>query len=157
MDLPELWVPVVVVLTTFAVAVLSGFVPVVNTELYLIGVAALAPLGAVPVLVLSATLGQMAAKSAMYLVGRGALTLPFLRRQQRLSRVQQQLRDRSDRVSLFVFVSASLGFPPFYIVSVACGMLEVAFSAFFTAGLLGRLVRFAFFASLPQLGKELLA
>ena len=76
----EFWL----VLGTFFYCIGSGFIPVLNAELYLVAVsAASAPATVVP-LILASGLGQMVAKSAMYLAGRGVLSLPMGKHQKRL-------------------------------------------------------------------------
>jgi len=57
--------------TTFAVCVVGAIIPVVNTEIYLIAVSAMAPPEYVMPLVIAATIGQMVGKVAMYYAGRG--------------------------------------------------------------------------------------
>ena len=42
-----------------------------------------------------------------------------------------------------LFASASTGFPPFYVVSVASGALHIQFRRFLLIGFLGRTIRFA--------------
>ena len=63
-------------IATLGAAFLSGFVPIVNIEAYLVGAAALLP-GCPPlVVVAAAALGQMAAKTVLFLGGRGLVGLP---------------------------------------------------------------------------------
>ena len=52
-----------------------------------------------------------------------------------------------------VLTSAGLGFPPFYVITVVAGIVRLRFPVFFLTGLLGRLVRFAVIAGIPQLIK----
>ncbi len=56
-----------VCLTTLAAAFVSGFVPILNIEAYLIGAAALLPDCPALLVVVPATIGQMAAKAILYL------------------------------------------------------------------------------------------
>ena len=65
---------------TFLLALASGLVPfVINTELYLLGVATLT--SASPVLMVAlATTGQMLGKWVVYGVGRGSLNIKWVRR-----------------------------------------------------------------------------
>lgn len=66
-------------LATFVVCAVSGFVPLVNTELYLASVSALSSGPPSLSVLVAATLGQMTAKSAMYFAGEGVLRLPLKR------------------------------------------------------------------------------
>jgi len=77
---------------SFAIGLVSGLVPAVNTEAYLLMIAALAPRGAVVPAVLFVTLGQMVAKALLYGAGSGALRSRLLTaREGRLAGVKQRL------------------------------------------------------------------
>src|SRR5207253_10668637 len=65
--------PALVLLGTFGYCIVSGFVPFVHAEAYLLIVSALVPTELRLPLVFCATFGQMIAKAAMYGVGRGIL------------------------------------------------------------------------------------
>ncbi len=67
MTLLSLWI------TTVAVCVVGSIIPLVNTEVYLITVSALAPAEFVAPLVVAATIGQMLGKVVMYYAGRGVM------------------------------------------------------------------------------------
>ena len=79
-------------LGSFVVGLVSGLVPVVNTEAYLLAVAAFAPSDRLlPVIVLT-TIGQMIAKSLLYLAGSGAMSSRILgARTARLAEVKSRL------------------------------------------------------------------
>ena len=133
---------------TLGMSFLSGFVPLVNIEAYLLGAAALLP-GIPPlVVVVPAALGQMAAKAVLFLGGRGLVSLP-LRFRDRALAAAARLGTR--RPPAFVFTSALTGLPPFYVVSVAAGMLGFRPGPFLLAGLAGRLLRFGAVFALPGL------
>jgi len=131
---------------SFAVAILSGLVPVVNAELYLVGV--VLAVGGIPealLLALIVALGQMVAKIVMYQAALRATNLG--KRSPRLEPKIEKARAyvekwRSKPLSVS-FVSATLGLPPFYLVTLVAGMLQVPFRAFFIVGLIGRTLRFA--------------
>jgi membrane protein YqaA with SNARE-associated domain len=139
-------------LATFVYCVVSGFVPVVNAELFLVGVAAVASRESLPLVVLMAAAGQMTAKSGMYLGGRGVVRLPKGKRQEDLHALQERVaRWRSK--DLLVFVSAAVGLPPFFATSILAGTLRFPFVRFLLAGFLGRLVRFGVFVAVPAAGR----
>ena len=144
-------------LTTFGVCALSAVVPFVNAELYLVAASAVAPRDLVGPLILSAALGQMAGKSLMYYAGVGALVLPSERLRRMVAQVEQRYRGAGTGGATLgggiIMLSASVGLPPFYIVSIACGMLRIPFMQFFVIGLLGRIVRFGLIVLAPQLLK----
>jgi membrane protein YqaA with SNARE-associated domain len=139
---------------TWLVTLASGFVPVVNSEVYLLTVAALHGARSAPALVLAATLGQMTAKSILFLSARAGLRTSAPRHG-RLAVWSLHLR-RGPRGWLLVFVSAFTGFPPFYAISLATGALGWPYAAFAAAGACGRLVRFALVVGAPDLLRKVL-
>lgn len=137
---------------SFVVGVVSGLLPVLNTEAFLLAVAVLAPPASLPSAVVLTTAGQMAAKSLLYLSGSGALSLPVLERPMaRLVELREKLERRRTGTAAVVFASASTGFPPFYLVSVAAGAMHWPLAGFLLVGGSGRLLRFAAVAALPRL------
>jgi membrane protein YqaA with SNARE-associated domain len=53
-----------------------------------------------------------------------------------------------------LLASAGAGLPPFYIVSVACGIFRIPFAQFFVVGLIGMLARFSVVVIAPQVVKS---
>jgi membrane protein YqaA with SNARE-associated domain len=105
---------------SFEVGFVSGLVPAVNTEAYLLALVALAPRAAVAPAVLFVTAGQMLAKALLYLAGSGALQSRFLAAPEgRLAAVRRRLGRMQRGASAVLFSSALTGIPPFYVVSVA--------------------------------------
>ena len=51
-------------------------------------------------------------------------------------------------------VSALVGVPPFYVVSVVAGALRLSFAAFLAVGGLGRLAHFGLLAAAPHLARR---
>jgi membrane protein YqaA with SNARE-associated domain len=135
---------------TFLVSFVSGFVPLINAEAYLLSVASLSSAPALPV-VLIATLGQMAAKLILYLGGRGLLKLPRARSYESLEKLRLQLERRRGRTDTLIFLSAFLGLPPFYAVTILAGVVQVPLLDFLLPSLLGRLLRFGAIFLFPQL------
>lgn len=148
-----------ILLTLLGVAFLSALVPIINLEVYLGG---LAIFGDDPgfwgVVTLSgvAAAGQMVGKVLFFLAGRGVITLPArlkpsttaapsgrrTRNAARLARWQERVQDRPWLATAFVGLSASVGIPPFAVVSVLAGTMRVPLSVFVVSGLIGRWVRF---------------
>jgi len=143
--------PLGVFLVTYVVALVSGFLPFVNCEAYLISVSVLSPPALVLPLTLAAALGQMTAKVLLYLSGRGVMHLPLGRYRAKLDAARVRFEQRRSRTSMFLFASAASGFPPFYVVAVLAGMLRLSFASFAIAGTLGRFVRFGVVVIVPQL------
>jgi membrane protein YqaA with SNARE-associated domain len=126
-------------------AVVSAFVPLVNAELMLLGLALAAP-AAAPALVAVVAVGQMVGKSVLFVTGdrcaRGALR-------------KHAARWRLDRCGRWaaplVALSASVGLPPFYLVAIGGSTLGIRLRTFVLCGFAGRLVRFGAVVSLPHL------
>lgn len=155
MDFEALIVRYGLYLTTYIVAVISGFIPVVNIEVFLVWVAALTPRSQAVGITLLATLGQMTAKTLMYLAGAGILKISLKKPGKKLQAVQMKMAAWQHRMGLFLFSSASLGVPPFYVVSIASGVCRVPIAVFIIWGLVGRLIRFAVAVFFPHLLKGL--
>ena len=139
-------------LGTFVYACLSGVIPVLNCEVFLIVLAATAPRDLLVPLIVTTTAGQMVAKSLLYWGGRGVVRLP--------ARYQDVLASFGCRLGAgwkapaLVFASAVVGVPPFYAMSIACGALRWSFLSFLVFGSLGRLLRFSMVLLVPAgLGK----
>jgi membrane protein YqaA with SNARE-associated domain len=163
-------------LITFGVAFGSAIVPLVNAELFVIGLCASQHnphwlwLGA------AVAVGQIAGKLLYYLAARGSIKLPkFLH--DRLHRVRERpptarrerwhrrtkvlrskveaLRERCRRHPNWMAgtygVSSLVGLPPFMATSVLAGMVRMRMSTFLAAGLAGRWVRFSLLAASPAL------
>jgi membrane protein YqaA with SNARE-associated domain len=139
------------VTATFFFSLLSGVIPILNVEAYLLSVSALAPGATLAPVVLAAAAGPMAAKSLLYLSGRGLLRLPMRRAREQVDKLSARIASFRGGSSMLVLVSAVTGIPPFYGVSLAAGALRLRFAAFFAAGSAGRLVRFAVVFLVPRM------
>lgn len=131
-------------LATLIVSVLSGLVPVVNGELYLIAAIVVAgdPTVALVLAVLVA-IGQMIAKVALYHAARGATTLGRRTRfGAKLEQAQALIERWRGKPLTLLFVSAVTGLPPFYLVSLLAGVVGIRFTTFLLLGLVGRVIRF---------------
>jgi membrane protein YqaA with SNARE-associated domain len=143
-------------LGTFAVCVVGAIVPFVNTEIYLLSVSALSPRAFVGPLVVAATVGQMTGKVAMFYAGRGVLHLRGERLRAGLAATRARLEARPTLAKLVLFSSATIGIPPLYVMSVACGAVGMGVAPFVVIGTVGRLIHFAAVALLPQYAKTLI-
>ncbi len=147
---------------TLAYCVLSALVPVFNTELYLVGLAAGQPQLHWGLLGLTAAVGQMIGKVVFYYAGRGALMLPARlhrepgrQRAGRWARQLQRFQEFSDQRRMWtvgmLLASALTGLPPFAATSVLAGLARVRLVTFLMTGLIGRFIRFAAIAAFPSL------
>ncbi|MDQ3152742.1 MAG: hypothetical protein M3R63_13820 [Actinomycetota bacterium] len=147
---------------TFAYSVASALVPVVNAELYLVGLMTQRPELAWWLVGLAAAAGQMLGKLVYYYAGRGTLQLPARLRRKAdkgtegrwsrwLARFRATCRQRPVWTAGVLFTSASVGLPPFLAVAVLAGVAEIRVAVFLTTGLTGRFVRFGAIAASPGL------
>ena len=153
MTVDDLVVQLGLPLATFLFCAASGVIPVLNAEIFLVGAAALSPDSSPAALALVAALGQVVAKSGMYLGGRGILKLPMGKRKADLDAVQARI-ERWRSKDFLVFVSAAVGLPPFFAVSIFAGTLRFPFGRFMLAGFLGRLLRFGLVVAVPAIGRR---
>lgn len=141
-----------VVVGYYALAVCSAVLPWVNGELVMLSAIPLAgsplDLGALVVVV---TAGQMTGKAAMYWIGRRTARRPGSRLEQVVNRWCGRLSSYPASGLGVTFVSAIVGLPPFYVVAMAAGALNVAFGPFVAVGTLGRLIHFGAVAFVPHL------
>jgi membrane protein YqaA with SNARE-associated domain len=140
-------------LTSFAICGLGALLPFVNTEVYLIGAAALMPRTLWPPLVIAGTVGAMAGKVLLYYAARGLVKLPWQRAQKGLAAMQARMEERPTAGKLLYSVSALVGLPPFYVTTLAAGAVGMNFMFFLVVGFIGRLIRFALVVALPQYAK----
>ena len=130
---------------TLVVAALSGFIPVINAEIYLVAVTlAMRSVPLAIVLGLIVAIGQMAAKVGIYKVSAGAARKAKTSEkiQAKLDKVHALMAKWKDKPFALVFVSAVVGVPPFFVVSILAGMLKLDFKKFLVLGTIGRTLRF---------------
>jgi membrane protein YqaA with SNARE-associated domain len=141
--------------STFVGCLLGSFVPLVNTELVVLGAIAIAPAELTIPIVLIAVITQMGAKSVLFCAGGGLLRLRPGKYSARLHAALQRAQACQKSGSLFLFASATIGFPPFYLTSVASGAMRVPFGRFLAIGFAGRLIRFSALVMVPYALKAL--
>jgi membrane protein YqaA with SNARE-associated domain len=139
---------------TLIVAFLSGLIPFLNLELYLVAVAAITP-GSHPLWSLGAVagFGQILAKSLMFWGGGAAARRRAERNysQDRIERLRRRMAAMNPWVLLgTTFVSALVGVPPFFLVSILAGALGMNFWLFFLTGLIGRCLRLILIVESPH-------
>jgi membrane protein YqaA with SNARE-associated domain len=121
----------------------GGVLPWINAEVVLLGAAAMLPATNLPVLVLLCALGQMSSKVGVYAITRWAPdALPH--RARVLVGRAERYRERRRLLVGAVFLGASASVPPFYLVTLASGLLRVPLALFAMVGLLGTAVRYSF-------------
>lgn len=139
-------------LGAFAYALVSGLVPVVNVEVFILALAAFSRGAPLP-LILLVTAGQMLAKYILYMSGRGLIGLRPGRVQSKVQRARDALERHPKGAESVVLFSAVTGVPPFYGMSLAAGALRMPLPRFLIPATFGRLARFSAFFFAPQLLK----
>lgn len=139
-------------LSLLGVAFASALVPLINIEVYLIGLAAVTSTEHVWLLAAIAGVGQMIGKLVWFYLGANALRWGWVRRKMENPKAQAKLElwrsrthDRPLVAALLLFLSAAGGFPPFAIVAVIAGQLRLNVLLFLAVGIVGRTLRFAAF------------
>jgi membrane protein YqaA with SNARE-associated domain len=132
----------------------SALIPLINLEVYLVGLSAVSDPGRVWLLATVAGIGQMVGKLVWYYLGANALRWGWIRRKVETPKAQAKLElwrgrthNRPVISSMLVFASAFSGFPPFAIVAVLAGQLRMSLAIFMAMGVAGRILRFATFLS----------
>ncbi len=147
---------------TAGTALLGSVIPVVNIELYLLGVLSTVPGLVWWMLAVAATVGQIAGKILFYFAGQGSFTLS--RRLSRLTEAKRGSRwavwiERFHRKTEqrpywgagVLFVSAITGIPPYTAMCFVSGAAGIPLLGFLAASLLGRGIHFLLVASMPGL------
>jgi len=124
---------------------LGGVFPWISAEVVVVGTALLLPPAGVPALVLGCATGQMASKAGVYGLSRVAPHRLPERLRRLLSRTDR-LRGRGHLMAFMVLPSALVSLPPFYLVTIACGVMRLPFALYALLGLLGTTARYAFLA-----------
>ncbi len=143
---------VIAIGATIGLCTASALVPIINGELVLVGAILARPSLLIP-LVIAAAFGQMIGKCIMYGAGAGAVELAAKKKKEALTKYIDKYREKFEshprRAAVLVFVSASVGLPPFYVVSILAGAFNFGFWRFAALGFLGRLIRFSVIAAGP--------
>ena len=119
----------------------AGVLPWISAEVAVAAAVLLLPRDWWMALVLACALAQMAAKAGLYGGARWAPhRLPA--RATRLLARADRYRDRRGTLAATIFTGALVGLPPFYIVTLACGVLRVPFALYALAGVTGTILRY---------------
>jgi membrane protein YqaA with SNARE-associated domain len=145
---------------TLIVAFISGFLPFVNIEIWMVAAGAVGadkyPLWTLGV---TAGFGQMMAKSTLYWGAHSAWQSRAGRRfsRERVEALTERMRAMSPwTLNATNFLSALVGLPPFLLVSILAGVVRMRFWQFYATGLIGRTLRLIILVEFPHLFRELL-
>lgn len=148
--------------TTMGAAALGSVFPVINIELYLVGVLTAVSGLSWWALALAATIGQLAGKVLFFLAGRGSITLGsrlsgFVngKRTRRWAdwaeKFHQRCRRRPGWGLATLFAGAVTGIPPFTLMCFLTGAAGIGWTSFLAVSFLGRTIHFMLVAGAPQL------
>jgi membrane protein YqaA with SNARE-associated domain len=138
---------------TLVVCFVAGLVPLINAELFLAGLTVWvvkSPQQLLPIVALAA-FGQMASKAILYFAGVGLLELPRGTWKARITQARSRIAGWQKRPYAVYALSASTGFPPLYLTTLAAGALRIRFVPFCLIGLAGRMLRFGIVVAIPYL------
>jgi membrane protein YqaA with SNARE-associated domain len=138
---------------TYVVCLLAGLIPLINAEFFLVGLTlwAVQDPGRLVAVVLLASLGQMTAKIILYYAAYGMFELPRGRFKAKIEAARGRMEKWRDRPKYVLAISATVGLPPFYLVSLAAGALRIRLATFCAIGLVGRIVHFAVVVAIARL------
>lgn len=137
-------------LVTFGVCLVSALIPLVNAEAYLVALSMVAHPAGLWLVAFVAGLGQTVGKLIWYEVGRRSLSWSFVRRKMSNPRAQRlrtlwhdRLEARPGVSGAVLFLAATVGLPPLFVMAVVAGQLELNRVGFTAIVLIGRTLRFA--------------
>jgi len=138
--------------TTIGVCFASGFIPIINAELYLIGIGLSGADHRWILYGLAAAIGQSAAKTCIYLLAKYSDRFLLSKKyQQNLQKVQAfQEKWKNAGVSV-IFCSATTGFPPLFLTSIYSGLTQFNLIKFMIATFFGRWIRFSVILLFPNI------
>ena len=126
----------------FVWTMIGGVIPVINTELMVVVTAVTLSSQGAPLVVAVATLGQMITKTSLFFLARWAPSRLPEKACGALDRGHDWIERHGGATGSLIFLSAALGLPPFYAISLAAGALDVRWPLFVGLGTLGRAIRF---------------
>lgn len=128
----------------YGLAVASAVLPWLNAEVMVLAMARLAPspagLAAIAVL---ATAGQVTGKAFVYWAARRAADAGASHLPASVEAWQARATSRSTHPFAWALVSAVVGVPPLYVVTLLAGAAKLSFPRFLCVAATGRLVHFA--------------
>ncbi len=133
---------------TLVVGVLSGLVPIVNGEVFLVAMVLLTgQLWPAIALALLVAIGQMIAKVILWkMASRATEAGKDTRLGKKIAQARTKIEKWKEKPLAVTFISALTGLPPFYIVTLLAAALGVRFRTFVILGIIGRVVRFVVIA-----------
>jgi membrane protein YqaA with SNARE-associated domain len=136
----------------FVIAFVAGMFPLVSVELFLFGVSTWATPtpGGMVALILLAAVGHQLAKTLCYVSGIGVLERPTGKLHRRIEAARPRIDRWNRRPKLILFLAATIGLPPLYLVAfIAHPLLNLRFVPFTAISFVGRIGRYAVMMLVP--------
>jgi membrane protein YqaA with SNARE-associated domain len=140
---------------TLVVAFVAGWLPLVNIDVFLLGLAAwggdvmIDGWGPRLLVVAAATAGQVSSKVIQYYLSLAALRLPTGRRREKIERFRARLERYHRRRYAVLAASSLLAFPPYFFIGPMAALLKVRARVWIAIAIVGRTVRFTIILVLP--------
>lgn len=149
-------------LATLGTAALGSVFPVVNIELYLIGVVATVDTVSWWALALAATVGQLAMKSLFFFAGQGSFTLGSRLGKRAQAPVGSRIANWMERIHTateqrpwwgmaVLLCGAITGLPPFTLMCFVAGAAGLRLLSWLVVSFVGRTAHFLIVAGAPEL------
>ena len=132
------------------ISFIAGMFPLVSIELFLIFVMGYAPPGpgGFVLLVLLSAFGHQVAKTVTFYMGIGALENKKLKA--RVEKVRTRIDKWNKRPKLVMFIAATIGLPPLWLLGfIAHPLMKMRIVPFTLIVFLGRIGRYAFLMIIP--------
>lgn len=138
-------------LSCYGLAVASAVLPWLNAEVIVLSFAAMArsPFD-LAAFALLATAGQVSGKALMYWTGRRAGAIEAARFGAAVTRWRTRFKRHALHPFVWVFVSAVVGLPPLYVITILAGAARLSFGRFLVVTCCGRLIHFSALVLLPH-------
>ncbi len=136
----------------FVIAFVAGLFPLVSIELFLVGVSTWAtpPPGGIALLVVLSAIGHQIAKTITFYAGIGALENKRLAA--RVEKVRAKIDRWDKRPKAIMFLSATVGLPPLWLLGfIAHPLMKMRIVPFTLITFFGRVGRYAFMMLVPLL------
>jgi membrane protein YqaA with SNARE-associated domain len=139
------------------IALIGALVPVFSVEVYLVGAGAVSDGPVLAAMAVAAAAGQTVGKLAYYYMGRGVLTVSWLRPakpgrwSERIERWRRRAEDRPLWGAWVMLAGAFASLPPYAVMCVVAGTMRMSLGVFLATSMVGRTARFAVVVFAPNL------
>lgn len=130
---------------------LTGYIPLISTEIILAGIGLNSPLFHLIPLAFVGALCQTFAKIHIYFISHYFVYFLKFKSKRKLIRLKYQFKSREKVSYSLLFTSALIGLPPYYLLNILCGLLNTGLASFCLLGFMGMFIRFYCCLAFPKL------